>query len=93
LLVAIIASTTLSLISGTSPIVSTAAQTEMQVAKVRITEPEKSIIVTSHGTEWWTSWYLGTDIVQSKALDVTVWDSYAHVYYLTTTRGGQMMGH
>lgn len=81
---------------GGRPILSPDAMTELRsLADKGLFEPEKTLIVTRHGAEWWTAWFLRTRIAQPRAVQPSDWQKYDKVLYLAFTAGIQepnMMG-
>ncbi len=56
---------------------------EIQQLAHYVDQPSSSIVVTRHGAERRSAWFLKTNIVQTQALTADVRDSYKQVYYLT----------
>ena len=61
---------------GGQPIISASTLQELAGLAAIIDRPEKTLIVTIHGTEWWTAWLLRTRVAHANALEVADWSRY-----------------
>jgi hypothetical protein len=77
---------------GGHPIISEAAHRELQSLASRITEPQRTLVVTRHGVEWWTAWTLHTRVAQSRALRAEDWQKYDAVLFLQSKERGPGFG-
>ncbi len=71
--------------------VSAEAMPELASLKQYITRPEKTLIVASHGLEWWVAWTLKTKIAHGNAVTDADTQKYEHVLYIRQTGGRGMM--
>jgi hypothetical protein len=75
---------------GGSAILSDAAMTELQSLAKHISQPDRTLVCTQHGAEWWTAWFLRTRIAQATALKPEDWQRYDAVFFLEIKSGLQM---
>ncbi len=80
------------LLTGERPVLSDAALTELASLRPLIPAPDRSLISTQHGVEWWTAWLLRTRIAQGSALRPDDWEKFQGVYFLEVTNGLQLPG-
>ncbi len=74
------------------PVLSDAALAELASLRSLIPAPDRSLISTQHGVEWWTAWLLRTRIAQGSALRPDAWTKFESVYFLEVTNGLQLPG-
>jgi len=67
--------------------VSAEAMPELASLKQYITRPEKTLIVASHGLEWWVAWTLKTKIAHGNAVTDADTQKYERVLYIRQTGG------
>jgi hypothetical protein len=77
---------------GGQPVLSEDAYRELNSLAPHIHDPERTLIVTGHGLEWWTAWILHTHIAQVKALKSDHWNSYTDILYLRKKTGRHFPG-
>jgi hypothetical protein len=77
---------------GGHPIISEAAHRELQSLAPKITKPQRTLVVTRHGVEWWTAWTLHTRVAQSRALRTEDWQKYDAVLFLQGKERGPGFG-
>ena len=78
---------------GGRPIISEAAFRELQSLAPRLANPQRTLVVTRHGVEWWSAWTLHTRVAQTKAVRAEDWQKYDEVYFLQSKeRGGPGFG-
>jgi hypothetical protein len=77
---------------GGHPIISETAYRELRTLAARIPHPERTLIVTRHGVEWWTAWTLHTRVAQGRAVRVDDWQKYDEVLFLQYKERGPGFG-
>ncbi|MCX6906794.1 MAG: hypothetical protein NTY01_01995 [Verrucomicrobia bacterium] len=77
---------------GGHPIISEAAFRELQTLASRVAHPERTLVVTRHGVEWWTAWTLHTRVAQAKAVRADDWQKYGEVLFLQSKERGPGFG-
>jgi len=77
---------------GGHPIISEAAFRELQTLASRVPHPERTLVVTRHGVEWWTAWTLHTRVAQAKAVRADDWQKYGEVLFLQSKERGPGFG-
>lgn len=77
---------------GGHPIISEAAFRELQSLAPKIAQPQRALIVTRHGVEWWTAWTLHTRVAQAKAVRADDWQKYDEVLFLQSKERGPGFG-
>ena len=80
------------LIEGGRPVLSGAALTELASLRPLVPRPDRSLISTQHGVEWWTAWLLRIRIAQGNALGPDDWQKFESVYFLEVANGLQLPG-
>lgn len=75
--------------AGARPIISEGTRAELQELAAWVEKPERTLVVTRHGLEWWTAWEWRSHIAQAKALKEEDWEKYDFVWFLEETRGGR----
>lgn len=75
------------LLRPSSAVLDDAAMMELRGLASLLPSPEHSLIVTTHGCEWWTAWYLHTHIVQEFAVRPGLWEQYDAVLLLQVKSG------
>jgi hypothetical protein len=75
------------LLPGGKPVLSTAAMKELQSLKDYIQNPEQTLVVSEHGVEWWSAWFLHTYIAQPEALKPEDWQKYKNILFLEVKAG------
>ena len=60
-----------------------AAGSELRALKSLIPKPGNTLIVTGHGLEWWAAWMLETKISQGTTMEISDWENYEEVLFLT----------
>ena len=66
-------------------VLSDEAYAELKTAASRIPAPDKTLVVSMHGTEWDAAWVLRTDVAHLSVLHARDWQRYEQVLYLTAT--------
>ena len=77
---------------GGHPIISEAAHRELESLASQIAQPQRTLVVTRHGVEWWTAWTLHTRVAQAKALRADDWQKYDAVLFLQSKERGPGFG-
>lgn len=77
---------------GGHPIISETAYRELKNLAARIPHPERTLIVTRHGVEWWTAWTLHTRVAQGRAVRTDDWQKYDEVFFLQSKERGPGFG-
>lgn len=67
---------------SSEPAIPAESASELRSLARYIEHPGQSLIVARHGLEWWSGWFLGTDVSQQYDLDQKTWDDYRSVYFL-----------
>jgi hypothetical protein len=75
------------LVPGGKPILEEATMMELKSLGGLITDPARTLVVTDHGVEWWSAWFLHTHIGQPQALTPEVWQRYTTVLFLNVKSG------
>lgn len=70
-------------------VLSDAAMREIQSLAQYIPKPDRTLIATEHGAEWWTAWFLRTRVAQAEALRPEDWQHYDAILFLEITSGLQ----
>src|SRR3990167_145142 len=63
------------------------AHNDLFELKKVIDNPEKTLIITRHGLEWWVAWILHTDVGQTPSLTTKTFEEYEAIYYLRQKSG------
>ncbi len=66
------------------------AMQELQGLASSIANPERTLVVAPHGTEWWSAWFLHTRIAQPDAVRADDWARYERVLFLVVKPGAQV---
>lgn len=66
------------------------AMQELQGLASSIANPERTLVVAPHGTEWWSAWFLHTRIAQPAAVSPEDWARYDRVLLLVVKPGAQV---
>jgi len=74
---------------GGQAVLSDAAMRELHSLVQYIPKPDRTLIVTEHGAEWWTAWFLRTRVAQAEALRPEDWQHYDAILFLEITSGLQ----
>lgn len=82
-----VGSSTRILFAGGRPVLATAAMVELQSLKGYIQNQGQTLIVTEHGVEWWSAWFLHTYIAQPEALRIEDWQNYETILFLEVKPG------
>ncbi len=77
---------------GGQPVVTDATMGELRGLSPYVSQPAGSLIVTEHGVEWWTAWFLHTHIAQREAVRAADWERYAAVFFLELKPGARAAG-
>jgi hypothetical protein len=77
---------------GGHPIISEAAFRELQSLASMVAQPQRTLVVTRHGVEWWTAWTLHTRVAQAKAVRAEDWRKYDAVLFLQSKERGPGFG-
>jgi hypothetical protein len=77
---------------GAHPIISEAAYRELQTLASHVSHPQRTLVVTRHGVEWWTAWALHTRVAQAKAVRTEDWSRYDTVLFLQSKERGPGFG-
>ncbi|TSC94352.1 MAG: hypothetical protein Athens101428_305 [Candidatus Berkelbacteria bacterium Athens1014_28] len=75
-----------------TPSISVEAYDRLVKIKTLIDDPERTLIVTRHGLEWWSAWVLETDVTQKPAITEDTFKEYDHIYYLRQNSGQKGFG-
>ena len=67
---------------GGAPALDSTALRELAALRKYVPQPERTLIVASHGVEWWTAWLLHTHIAQTRVVRAAHWQRYATVLFL-----------
>jgi len=74
---------------GGQAVLSDAAMRELQSLVQYIPQPNRTLIVTEHGAEWWGAWFLRTRVAQPDALRPEDWQHYDSILFLDIKSGLQ----
>jgi hypothetical protein len=77
------------LLRGRQAILNDAAMRELQSIARDIPHPERTLLATQHGAEWWSAWFLHTHIAQTDALQPEDWKRYDTILFLEVKSGAQ----
>ena len=75
-----------------APSISIEAYNNLSKLKTVISNPEKTLIITRHGLEWWTAWVLRVDVSQKPKITEDTFKEYDHIYYLRQNSGQKGFG-
>lgn len=67
--------------------ITNAAFQDLSQLKTVITKPDKTLIVTRHGLEFWTAWVLKVEVGSQRSLSREAWEKYEEIYYLQQKTG------
>jgi hypothetical protein len=67
---------------GGRPVVSEDGLRELRSLAPLIANPDKTLVVARHGTEWWAAWALHTHIAQVPAMRTSDWQNFEAVFFL-----------
>lgn len=70
-------------------VLSDAAIRELRSLARYIPRPDRTLIVTEHGAEWWSAWFLRTRVAQPDALRPEDWRHYDSILFLDIKSGLQ----
>ena len=72
---------------GGGAVLSDAPMREIQGLARYVPRPDRTLIATEHGAEWWTAWFLRTRVAQPHALRPEDWRRYDTVLFLEIKSG------
>ena len=75
---------------GGRPVITAQAAEELRSMSSEIKNPSNTLVVARHGLEWWTAWYLHTQIAHENAVTAADWKNLDGVYFLHQKAGAQM---
>jgi hypothetical protein len=78
---------------GGRPVINIGVYEELQALRETLRnqphESERTLVVATHGLEWWSAWILHTHIAQAQALRAEDWQRYGSVLFLELKSGLQ----
>jgi hypothetical protein len=74
---------------GGQAVLSDAAMRELHSLVQYIPKPDRTLISTEHGAEWWSAWFLRTRVAQADALRPEDWQHYDTILFLEIKSGLQ----
>lgn len=68
-------------------VLSDAAMGELQSVAQYVPRPDRTLVATPHGAEWWSAWFLRTRVAQADALRPEDWQRYDTILFLEIKAG------
>jgi hypothetical protein len=75
------------LLPGGKPILEDTTMVELKNLAGHIQDPDHTLVVTDHGVEWWSAWFLHTHIAQPQVLSPDDWQHYKTILFLEVKSG------